>query len=200
MLFLIDDEIKVIRDERHLPLIVLDIIVLHLLKQLLHSRFAQELDERLVFRITFIRPEQEHTSVFFISLSNKFLRLVQKRGNQGLLAVVESLDIWFELNELLVVAPWYRTGNNQRSSGIIYQDGIDLIDNGKVMFALNKVVHCHGHIVTQVVEAEFVVGTESDVAGISLLPGIAVRLMFVYTIYRKSMEHIQRTHPLRVTF
>ena len=68
-----------------------------------------------------------------------------------------------------------------------------------MMLLLNEVVHRSSHVVTKIVEAELVVGTECDVACICLLAGFAVRLMLVDTVYRKAMEHIERTHPLRVS-
>ena len=109
MLFLIYDEIEFVRDERHLPLVVLDVVVLDFLEQLLHARLAEELDERLVFWITFVCSEQKHSSVLLIAFGYKFLSFIQQAGNELFLAIVESFDIRFEFIELLVVAPWDRT-------------------------------------------------------------------------------------------
>ena len=109
MLFLIYDEIEFVRDERHLPLVVLDVVVLDFLEQLLHARLAEELDERFVFRIALVCPEQEYSSVLLIAFGYKLFSLVQQAGNELFLAVVESFDIRFEFIELLVVTPWDRT-------------------------------------------------------------------------------------------
>ena len=65
-----------------------------------------------------------------------------------------------------------------------------------MMFALNQIIEPCGHVVTQIVETEFVVRTESDITFISTPSGIAVRLMLVDTVYRQSMEHVKRSHPL----
>ena len=109
MLLFVDHEIEFVRDERHLTLVVLDIVVLHLLEQLLHARLAEELDERLVFRIPLERSEKEDTSIFLVTLGDELLRFVKQLVYKGFLCVVETLHIWFELHELLVLALWHRT-------------------------------------------------------------------------------------------
>ena len=68
-----------------------------------------------------------------------------------------------------------------------------------MVFALDKVVHVDGHIVTQIVKTELVVGTEGDVAVIRSLTGVAVRLMLVDAVHGQTMEHVQRSHPLGVS-
>jgi len=68
-----------------------------------------------------------------------------------------------------------------------------------MMLLLNEIVHRSSHVVTEIVEAELIVGTECDVACICLLAGLAVRLMLVDAVHRKAMEHIERSHPLRVS-
>ena len=59
-------------------------------------------------------------------------------------------------------------GNDQRGTRLINQDGVHLIDNGEVVAALNLLLHGPRHVVTQVVEAELVVRTVSDVCGVLL--------------------------------
>ncbi len=86
MLLLIDYEIQFIRNERHLALIVLHIIILHFLEKLLHSGLAEELDERLVLRITLVSPVEQNASVLLIALGNEFPGIIQKRCDKGLLA------------------------------------------------------------------------------------------------------------------
>ena len=68
-----------------------------------------------------------------------------------------------------------------------------------MMLALNEIVHVDSHVVTQIVEAELVVGTEGDVAVVGLLPGIGIRLMLVDTVYRQAVEHVERAHPLGIS-
>ena len=68
------------------------------------------------------------------------------------------------------------------------------------MLALNKVFRADSHVVTQVVETEFIVGTERDVGKVCLTTGVGVRLMAVDAIYAQTVEHIKRAHPFGVTF
>ena len=64
------------------------------------------------------------------------------------------------------------------------------------MLTLYKVLRTDGHVVTQVVETKFVVGTEGDICEIGLTTGLAVRLVLVNAIYAQTVEHVERTHPL----
>ena len=67
------------------------------------------------------------------------------------------------------------------------------------MLALYHVAWLYGHIVTQVVETELVVGTECDVGKVCTATCIRVGLMLVDAVHAESMEHVERSHPLRVT-
>ena len=69
-----------------------------------------------------------------------------------------------------------------------------------MMLALYEVLHARGHVVTEIVETEFIVRTESHIALIRPSASVAVRLMLVNAIHGKSMEHVQRSHPLGVSF
>ena len=200
MVLLIDHEIKFIGNLRHLALIVLDIEVLCLLHQLLHARLAEELDERLIFRKTFLTSEKEFSAKSLVPVGNGLLGIIESLGDEGALACVKFLDIWAELLELLVVLGLaHRSGNDERSPGVVNEDGVHLIDNGEVMLALDEVIHPRRHIVPQIVETELVVGSEGNVAFVCLTAGIAVRLVLVDAVHRQSVEHVERSHPLGVT-
>ena len=67
------------------------------------------------------------------------------------------------------------------------------------MLALYQIARVGSHVVTQVVETELVVGTEGDISHICLATSVRVRTMLVDAIYRETVEHIERAHPLRVT-
>ena len=67
------------------------------------------------------------------------------------------------------------------------------------MGTLYEVGRRDGHVVTQIVEAELVVGSEGDVGLVSLAAGLRVWLVLVDAINAQSVEHIERSHPLRVT-
>ena len=68
------------------------------------------------------------------------------------------------------------------------------------MLALYKVFRADSHVVTQVVETEFIVCTERDICQISFATGIRVGLVLVDAIYTQTVEHVKRTHPFGVTF
>ena len=61
-----------------------------------------------------------------------------------------------------------RAGNDQRGSGLVDQDRVDLVDDGVMVAALYQVVGAERHVVAQVVEAEFVVGAVGDVGAVGL--------------------------------
>ena len=68
------------------------------------------------------------------------------------------------------------------------------------MFALNQIRGGHSHIVAQIVEAEFVVGAERDVAFVCGASLGGVGLMLVDAVDCGAVEHVQRPHPLGVAF
>ena len=64
-----------------------------------------------------------------------------------------------------------RTGNDQRGTGLVDEDGVDLIDDGEVVAALHQIGLFPRHVVAQVVETELVVGAVGDV-GVVLLAAL----------------------------
>ena len=66
-----------------------------------------------------------------------------------------------ELGRLLALA-----GDDERRSRFIDQNGVDLVDDGKRMAALDHFLFIDGHVVAEVVEAELVVGAVGDVGGV----------------------------------
>ena len=68
------------------------------------------------------------------------------------------------------------------------------------MLALYHIFGRHCHVVAEIVETKLVVGTECDVAGISFTASLRIGLMLVDAVYCLTVEHVERTHPLRVTF
>ena len=67
------------------------------------------------------------------------------------------------------------------------------------MDPLHHILWAACHIVAQVVEAEFVIGPEGDVAVVSALTLGRVGLVFVDAVYSEAMELVQRSHPLLIT-
>lgn len=61
-------------------------------------------------------------------------------------------------------------GDDQRGTGLVDQDGVDLVDDGEVVAALDTVFEAQRHVVAQIVETEFPVGAVGDVGGVGRAP------------------------------
>ena len=92
-----------------------------------------------------------------------------------------------------------RTRNDERRTGLINQDGVDFVDDGVVVAALDHLVTGTGHVVSQVVKAQFGVGAVGDVAlvGDTLL----LELLQVRTNPADGQPEptVDLAHPVRVT-
>ena len=91
-----------------------------------------------------------------------------------------------------------RTTNNKRRTGFVDQDGVHFVDDTEVQFALHQLAGFHGHVVAQVVEAEFVVGTVGHVAVVAHAAFFGVEAVHDEA-HRKSEELIDHAHLLGVT-
>ena len=89
-------------------------------------------------------------------------------------------------------------GNDQRRARFVDQDRIDFVDNGVGQFALYALRRRIDHVVTQVVEAEFVVRAVGNVAGESRLFAGMVHLRQV-DADAQAEETMQLPHPFGVT-
>ena len=69
-----------------------------------------------------------------------------------------------------------------------------------MVFALDEFFWITCHIITEVVEAEFVVCSVGDVGEISVTTCLRVRFMLVDAVYGETEKFIYRSHPLGVTF
>ncbi len=67
------------------------------------------------------------------------------------------------------------------------------------MGTLYKVGGCCCHVVAQIVETKLIVCSECDVCLICLAACLGVGLVLVDAVYRETVEHIERSHPLGVT-
>ena len=88
-----------------------------------------------------------------------------------------------------------RSGDNQRGTGFVDEDGVDLVDDGEVMSALHQVGFFPGHVVAKVIEAEFVVGAIGDV-GVVLLATLRRLLIGDDATGAHAEESIDTTHQL----
>ena len=79
--------------------------------------------------------------------------------------VLTALQAAHGTREVLVGAGGLGAGarDNERRSGLIDQDGVDLVDDGVVMAALYALLGAGDHVVAQVVETELGVGAVGDV-------------------------------------
>ncbi len=60
-------------------------------------------------------------------------------------------------------------GDDERRARLVDEDGVDLVDDGVVVPALDAVLEPDRHVVAQVVEAELVVRAVGDVGGVLVL-------------------------------
>ena len=74
----------------------------------------------------------------------------------------------FGFIENLVFAVLYRTANDEGRSGLINEDAVHLVDNGKIEIPLYKVFLVKLHVVPEVIKPEFVVCAIGNVTIIGL--------------------------------
>src|SRR6185437_5536198 len=98
---------------------------------------------------------------------------------------------------ILVGRFFARTGNDERRTRLIYKDGVDLIDNGEIMLALHAIVQAEFHVIAQVVEAEFIVRSVSDIGAVS---GFALVVIEVVDDGPdgQTKKFVKPAHPLRI--
>ena len=87
-----------------------------------------------------------------------------------------------------------RAGNDQRRAGFVDQDGIDFIDDGKIVPALHTILEIELHVVAQVIEAELIVGAVGDICGVS---GAALLIVEVVDnhAHGEAEKAIELAHP-----
>ena len=89
--------------------------------------------------------------------------------------------------------------DDQRRTGLVDEDRVDLVDDREVVAALHLVGQRGGHVVAQVVEAELVVGAVGDVAGV--VGPLLGRVLFEAGDDEADVEAhplVDSTHPLGV--
>ncbi len=97
-----------------------------------------------------------------------------------------------------VGAVFRRTGDDQRRTGFVDQDGVHLIHQRIVQLTLNALFRTERHIVTQIVKAVFVVGAVGDICGIGLTLGRCRQARHV-NAHAHAKELEQRTVVFGVT-
>ena len=87
-----------------------------------------------------------------------------------------------------------RAGNDQRRARLVDQDGVDLVDDGEEVAALHHLGVRVLHVIAQIVESIFVVGTVGDVASVLLFALDVVEVVLDGTDGQPE-ELVDDTHP-----
>ena len=83
---------------------------------------------------------------------------------------VEDQFLDDRVDDQIQVRPVFRRPrNDQRRAGLVHQDGVDLVDDGKMVRALHHLLSVIDQVVAQIVETELVVGAVGDVGRIGCL-------------------------------
>ena len=90
------------------------------------------------------------------------------------------------------------TGDDQGRAGLVDEDGVHLVHDGEGVSALHQLVGVDGHVVTQIVEAELVVGAVGDVGVVSGLLLAAGHTVDDQT-HAQAQETVDLAHPLAVS-
>ena len=90
-----------------------------------------------------------------------------------------------------------RTRDDQRCTRLVDEDRVDLVDDRRIVTALDQVVQRVGHVVAQIVEAELVVRAVGDVGGVRspAFRGCHARENHADL---EAQEAVDAAHPLRV--
>ena len=121
-------------------------------------------------------------------------------GEHVMRHVLAALKATHGTREVLVGAGGLGAGtrDDERRSGLIDQDGVDLVNNGVVVTALNTLLGAGDHVVAQVIEAKLGVGAIGDIG----LVGRALKLER-HVVLQQTDGHTQilidATHPLGVS-
>ena len=115
------------------------------------------------------------------------------------LAVLAAAQPGRDLGELGVPARALlgRAADDQRGARLVDQDRVHLVDDRVAVAALHAVLELPGHVVTQVVEAELVVGAVGDVGGVLLAARGRVHVGEDHADL-EAEEAVHPAHPLRV--
>ena len=203
LMFLINHEIELVGSDMHMLLVFLHIELFGLLQAYFHTRLAQVFDQRFALWHTFECAEECQLASFFfflISTTHLGFGFGEEFGGKCVLSAYQQLHTMLILVVHLILSFRHRTTDNQRCTCIVNQYRVHLVHDSVVMSALYEVHRAGSHIIAQVVEAKLVIRTKCNIARICTATLIRVWFVFVDTIHGQAMEHIERTHPLRVTF
>ena len=171
-----------------------DVVAILLVELLGLERVVQEPDQRGVHRLVQVLDAQRGFDLVDALLADPdgplgFIHLVVDIG-------LEPRDQPGELGVPLrrLVG---RAGDDQRRPGLVDQDRVDLVDDRVMVTTLDQIVLRPGHVVTQVVEAELVVGAVGDVGGVGRLADLR-SLLGQDDADVQPEEPVHPAHPLAV--
>ena len=187
----------------HVFRLLLHVEVFGLLQGHFHPFLAKELDEGPVFRQGPVGAQQRHTAFAFlitgIALCDLFAGIGQVLRGQATLGFEEFFHVGAQGLVLLIFgALRYRTGDDQRRTGVVDEHRVDLVDHGEVVLALHLLVQRAHHVVAQVVETEFVVGSIGDIATIGANAFVGMRFVFIDTVDGQEQELEDGADPFAV--
>ena len=100
--------------------------------------------------------------------------------------------------DVVLVGRLFRgAADDERGSGFVDQDRVDLVDDRVDRIALDHRLKVELHVVAEVVEPELVVRSVRDVAGVRFLP-LAVAVLVLDDADREPEEAVDTAHPLGV--
>ena len=199
-LLFFNNKIQIVRYQVHLFVVVLHVEIFRFLQQLFDTLFTQVFDQRVVFGKSLESLQEHFPPVFLVPLGDQFPCLGKVLLNQRSLCLVQLFHNWPEFVKLLVFPPWNRARDDQWRSCIVNQNRVNLVHDGIMMLALYEILGIYGHIIPQVIKAEFIVCSKGNVGAVSFFSFFRIGLVLVNTIYFQAVKFIKRPHPFRVTF
>ena len=91
-----------------------------------------------------------------------------------------------------------RPRDDERGSGLVDQNRVDLVDDCVVVRALHPLFQRMHHVVAQVVEAEFVVGAVGDVRVVRLAALRRAGVVQIDAVHGQAEKAVDRPHPFGV--
>ena len=105
---------------------------------------------------------------------------------------------WFHFHEWKRMVFAHGTGNNQRCSCLVDQNGVRLINDTEIVIPLHLVINAGGHaVVAKVIKPKFRSRTVSNIFFVHLAT-LGRRHTVLNTTNRKTQKFKKGTHPMRV--
>ena len=125
----------------------------------------------------------------FFFLEGAFLLVVVETARKG---ADEFVNVLVQLRTFTAPARY-----DERCTRLVYENGVDLVDDAVIEFALDHCGYGGFEVVAKVVEAELVIGRVYNVAGIGFFLFVIVHAGY-YNADFKTHKFMDLTHPLRV--